>query len=118
MTMRKLPVLLGLSAVAALITGTAALAATPANAAKPAAMKTAMIKPAAAKHALAKPIAAKPAYAAAARPRYAAPRAIAARPVPIIRPGGRMVQARLSNGKTVSYNCSLAGNQTKQACKR
>ena len=29
----------------------------------------------------------------------------------------RMVQARLSNGKTVTYNCSLAGNQNKKACK-
>ena len=32
--------------------------------------------------------------------------------------GGRMVRARLSNGQTVTYNCSLAGNATKQACKR
>ncbi|TPG54514.1 hypothetical protein [Sphingomonas glacialis] len=31
--------------------------------------------------------------------------------------GGRMVQAKLANGKTVTYNCSLAGNKTKTACK-
>ena len=31
---------------------------------------------------------------------------------------GRMVTARQANGKTVIYNCSLPGNQTKQACKR
>lgn len=42
----------------------------------------------------------------------------AARPAPRPAANGRMVQARLSNGKTVTYNCSLAGNQTKQACKR
>jgi multidrug efflux pump subunit AcrA (membrane-fusion protein) len=30
---------------------------------------------------------------------------------------GRMVQAKLANGKTVTYNCSLAGNATKKACK-
>lgn len=31
--------------------------------------------------------------------------------------GGRMVQAKLANGKTVTYNCSLPGNKTKTACK-
>lgn len=31
--------------------------------------------------------------------------------------GGRMVQASLANGKTVTYNCSLPGNATKTACK-
>lgn len=30
---------------------------------------------------------------------------------------GRMVSAKLANGKTVTYNCSLAGNKTKAACK-
>ena len=30
---------------------------------------------------------------------------------------GRMVTAKLANGKTVTYNCSLAGNKTKTACK-
>jgi hypothetical protein len=29
----------------------------------------------------------------------------------------RMVTAKLANGKTVTYNCALAGNATKQACK-
>lgn len=33
-------------------------------------------------------------------------------------PAGRMVTAKLANGKTVTYNCSLAGNATKAACKR
>ena len=32
-------------------------------------------------------------------------------------PKGRMVSAKLANGKTVTYNCSLAGNAKKQACK-
>jgi hypothetical protein len=31
---------------------------------------------------------------------------------------GRMVRTRLSNGKYVTLNCSLAGNQNKQACRR
>ena len=30
---------------------------------------------------------------------------------------GRMVTARLANGKTVTYDCSLAGNKAKTACK-
>ena len=30
---------------------------------------------------------------------------------------GRMVTAKLANGKSVTYNCSLAGNKTKTACK-
>ena len=30
---------------------------------------------------------------------------------------GRMVTAKLANGKTVTYDCSLAGNKTKTACK-
>ena len=31
--------------------------------------------------------------------------------------GGRMVTTKTSTGKTVTYNCSLAGNATKKACK-
>jgi hypothetical protein len=31
--------------------------------------------------------------------------------------GGRMVQAKLKNGKTVTYDCSKAGNKDKTACK-
>lgn len=33
-------------------------------------------------------------------------------------PAGRMVKARLANGKTVIYNCSLPGNAQKTACRR
>ncbi|WP_419808296.1 hypothetical protein [Sphingomonas sp.] len=33
-------------------------------------------------------------------------------------PAGRMVTAKLANGKSVTYNCSLAGNANKTACKR
>ena len=67
--------------------------------------KAATSKPAAkpVAHAQAKPAATKvataPARTATAKPR------------------GRMVTARLANGKTVTYDCSLAGNKTKQACK-
>ncbi|WP_449327307.1 hypothetical protein [Sphingopyxis sp. 550A] len=55
---------------------------------------------------------AKPAAKLAATPARATP----ARATPA-RSGGRMVRAKLSNGKTVTYDCSLAGNKTKQACK-
>ena len=30
---------------------------------------------------------------------------------------GRMVTTKTSTGKTITYNCSLAGNQNKTACK-
>lgn len=72
----------------------------------------------------AKPVAAKPAVKPAPTMKTVA----VAKPAPKARPAthvvrahpaaGRMVQARLANGKTVTYNCSLPGNQTKQACKR
>ena len=43
----------------------------------------------------------------------------ATRPMPAARPApaGRLVSARLANGKTVTYNCALPGNATKKACK-
>jgi hypothetical protein len=95
--------------------------------AKPAAAPhVAAAKPAAAAHvAVAKPAA--PHAVAAARPATAAKPSIFARAAaPAARPAtrissnhanGRMVTTRTSTGKTVTYNCSLAGNQTKQACK-
>jgi hypothetical protein len=95
--------------------------------AKPAAAPhVAAAKPAAASHvAVAKPAA--PHVVAAARPAAAAKPSIFARATaPAARPAtrisanhatGRMVTTRTSTGKTVTYNCSLAGNQTKQACK-
>ena len=59
--------------------------------------------------------AAKPAAKVAAKPTFKAhPAALHAKPAAT----GRVVTARQSNGKTVTYNCSLAGNKTKQACKR
>jgi hypothetical protein len=45
-----------------------------------------------------------------AKPRTVAKRTTTARK-------GRMVSAKLANGKTVTYDCSLAGNKTKTACK-
>ena len=92
MTQFKLPLLAGLAAAAALSFGGPALAVT---AAKPAAK-----------------VAAKPAPKPAAKPSFVAP----AKAHPAA--NGRMVTARQSNGKSVTYNCSLAGNKTKQACKR
>ena len=103
MTQFKLPLLAGLAAAAVLSLGSPALAVT---AAKPAA--TVAAKPAV-------KVAAKPAVKVAAKPAFKAhPAALHAKPAAT----GRVVTARQSNGKTVTYNCSLAGNQTKQACKR
>ncbi len=31
-------------------------------------------------------------------------------------PGGRMVTAKTTTGKTITYNCSKAGNKNKKAC--
>ncbi|MFM5955036.1 MAG: hypothetical protein ACKOPE_12150 [Novosphingobium sp.] len=71
--------------------------------------------------------AAKPAAKPVAKTANAAPKPAAAlakaKPQPArtaarTAANGRTVNARLSNGKTVTYNCSLAGNKTKQACKR
>lgn len=50
---------------------------------------------------------AKPAATTPAKPRTAAP----------ARSGTHMAKATLRNGKQVTYNCSLAGNKNKQACK-
>lgn len=58
----------------------------------------------------AKPAAAMPARATAAtpaKPRTAAP----------ARSNTHLAKATLRNGKQVTYNCSLAGNKNKQACK-
>ena len=55
-----------------------------------------------------------PAAGNAVMARAAAPRPARA-PARVVT--GRMVQARLSNGKVVTYNCSLAGNATKTACR-
>ncbi|MDO7843027.1 hypothetical protein [Sphingomonas immobilis] len=101
--------LFALTACAALTFGTAAIAAP-----KP----TPTPKPIAAKPV---PVAAKPAPVVAAKP-VAKPVPVAAakpapKPKPAAAPAGRMVQAKLANGKTVTYNCSLAGNATKKACK-
>jgi hypothetical protein len=115
-----------------------AFATTAASTAKPAATSHAAAKPVAKPHvaAAAKPAAAphvaaaKPAAshvvaaarpAAAAKPsifaRAAAPDARPATRISSSRANGRMVTTRTSTGKTITYNCSLAGNQTKQACK-
>lgn len=60
--------------------------------------------------------AAKPAAHAAAKPATTKAATAPARTA-AAKPRGRMVTARLANGKTVTYDCSLAGNKTKQACK-
>ena len=46
----------------------------------------------------------------------ATPVAAAPKPKAAAAPAGRMVSAKLANGKTVTYNCALAGNKTKKAC--
>lgn len=106
--MARFHTLIGLGLASAMMIGTPVFASAPAAstttkaAAKPATKLAA--KPAA------KPAVrtqAKPATKLAATPARATP----------ARSGGRMVKARLANGKTVTYDCSLAGNKTKQACK-
>ena len=62
--------------------------------------------------------------AAAARPgqhalaqQPAAPKVAASKPGAAKRPNTHLARATLRNGKKVTYNCNLAGNKTKQACK-
>lgn len=107
--MARFRTLVGLGLASAMMIGTPVFASassaattTTKPAAKPAAKPATKLaaKPAA------RP-AAKPATRLAATPARATP----------ARSGGRMVKARLANGKTVTYDCSLAGNKTKQACK-
>lgn len=107
--MARFHTLVGLGLASAMMIGTPVFASSPS--ASTTATKT-VAKPAT--KLTAKP-AAKPAVRAQAKPATrlaAAP----ARATPA-RSGGRMVKARLANGKTVTYDCSLAGNKTKQACK-
>lgn len=64
----------------------------------------------------------KPAAVAAKTTVKAAPAAAKPAPAPAPRAGaavtsGRMVTAKTRTGKTVTYNCALAGNRTKAACK-
>jgi hypothetical protein len=136
--MIKFHTLIALGLVSTMAITAPAFATTTAPATKPAAASHAVpkaaakphvatfAKPAAAAHvAVAKPAA--PHAVAAARPATAAKPSIFARAAaPAARPAtrissnhanGRMVTTRTSTGKTVTYNCSLAGNQTKQACK-
>ena len=73
-------------------------------------------------------IATAPAMAATTAPSHAATRAVPAKPaVPAKKvavakrttPRGKssLVTTRLANGKTVTYDCHLAGNKAKTACK-
>lgn len=48
----------------------------------------------------------------AVAPKTATPKRVAAK-----RHNTHLAKATLSNGKKVTYNCSLAGNKNKQACK-
>ena len=135
--MTKFKNMFGMGVAALAMISLPALASTPSIAAKP--VTAHATKPAPTRAVHAKAVAAAPVrLAPAKRPAtvaYTAPvraahsKAIAAAPlraaaavhpaprVAASRPNGRMVQARLSNGKIVTYNCSLAGNQTKQACR-
>jgi hypothetical protein len=101
-------VLLGVSALT--VAGAPAFAATAAP----------TTKVAAATHMTAKPANAAPAVTKSAMlPRATAAAKPAARPatrVAAAHSRGRMVTTKTSTGKTVTYDCSLAGNKTKQAC--
>ncbi|MGV7119344.1 hypothetical protein ACVENA_01240 [Sphingopyxis sp. 550A] len=108
--MARFHTLVGLGLASVMMIGTPVFASTPSastTTSKPATKLAA--KPAAKPATRAQ---AKPAAKLAATPARATP----ARATPA-RSGGRMVRAKLSNGKTVTYDCSLAGNKTKQACK-
>ena len=85
---------------------------------KPAAPHVAAVKPAAHPVAAAKP--ATTPHVAAVKPTggfFGTKPAVAPRTTAHAT-NGRMVRARLANGQIVTYNCSLAGNLTKTACKR
>lgn len=103
--MRRIRGLVGIGMMSTILLATSAMAApaSPAAAAHPA-------KPAAAVHAApaAHPSAKVAVWPAAAKP--------AAR-VAVHAPAGKMVTARTSTGKQVTYNCSKAGNHNKSACK-
>ena len=135
--MTKFKNMIGMSVAALAIISLPALATTTTTAAKPAAAHVAKPAPIRAVHAkavAAAPVRAGPAQRPATVAHAAPVRAVrakavvaaparatpAARPVPrvaVARTNGRVVQSRLSNGKIVTYNCSLAGNKTKQACR-
>ncbi|MDB5701492.1 MAG: hypothetical protein JWL66_1691 [Sphingomonadales bacterium] len=64
----------------------------------------------------------KPTHATAAKPvtaaKPAAKTAMIATPRHVAStPAGRMVTTKTTTGKTITYNCSLAGNASKKACK-
>lgn len=114
MTSFKFPVVAGLVAATVLAIGSPALAATGSQTAKPTLTARPAVKQAAKAHPVLVAAKPKPAFIAPAKSRPSAQRAVVARPATT----GRMVKARLGNGQVVTYNCSLAGNQTKQVCKR
>ncbi len=105
--MSRLQTVIGLGIASAMMLTAPAFAAAPATAktATTAKTTTTAAKPAttAAKPAAAKPVAAKPVAKTAAKKTAA---------------GGNYAKATLKNGKTVTYNCNLAGNKSKQACKK
>lgn len=98
--MTRFRTLLGLGLASSMMLAGSAFAATP-----PAATPATAAKPAA--HAVAKPA------AAAATPA----KTVARKQTASAASHKRLVTAKLSNGKTVTYDCTLAGNKTKQACK-
>ncbi len=61
--------------------------------------------------------AAKPVAHTAAMPAARAATATAPKRVASTRPNTHLAKATLSNGKKVTYDCRLAGNKSKQACK-
>lgn len=102
--MARFRMLVAMGLASTLVIGAPAIAATQQHQTT----TTAAAKPAA--RTMAKPAAtmpAKPAAAMPAKPRAAAP----------ARSNTHMAKATLRNGKQVTYNCSLAGNKNKQACK-
>lgn len=94
--MARIHTLVALGLASALMIGAPAIAATQQHQmSTPAAVKPVARVPA-------KPVATTP-----AKPRTATP----------ARSGTHLAKATLRNGKQVTYNCGLAGNKNKQACK-
>ena len=110
--MTKFKNMIGMGIAALAVISMPAMAATPATAAKPAVAHAARPATVARTAAIA-----KPATVARAAPVRAAPATLPKARVAAAHPHGRMVRTRLSNGKVVTYNCSLPGNAAKAACK-
>lgn len=98
----------------ALISGTAAIAQTQTHAATAAKTTTTTTAKPSMFQRMKATLAGKPAASAAP---VAATKTTTVRRTAAATPNGRMVTTKTSTGKTITYNCSKAGNANKKACK-